>query len=159
MTPEFFLEHAIFPAYDLLPENFGAPEASAMILAIGLQESRFEHRRQIGGPARGYTQFEMGGGIIGVLKHEATRDLIRGVLKNLDYTDDSPLASYQAIEHNDVLCAAYSRLLLWSHRDPLPRQEEREIAWQYYLDLWRPGKPHRKTWDAFYDDAWRIIDA
>ena len=28
-----------------------------MLLAIGLQESRFVHRRQIGGPACGFWQF------------------------------------------------------------------------------------------------------
>ena len=45
-----------------------------MLLAIGLQESRLTHRRQIGGPARGLWQFERGGGVAGVLRHAASRD-------------------------------------------------------------------------------------
>ena len=45
------------PAAKLLP-GMDSAKARVMLLAIGLQESRFEHRRQIGGPARGFWQFE-----------------------------------------------------------------------------------------------------
>ena len=36
----------------LLPAKMSGSKAKIMLLAIGLQESRFEHRRQMGGPAR-----------------------------------------------------------------------------------------------------------
>ena len=41
---------AIEPALLLLPARMESPQAVVMLLAIGLQESRFTHRRQIGGP-------------------------------------------------------------------------------------------------------------
>lgn len=51
------------PALKLLP-SMDSVRARMMLLAIGLQESRFEHRRQLGnGPARGFWQFESGGGV------------------------------------------------------------------------------------------------
>ena len=48
-----------------LPDRMLSDEAVTMMLAIGYQESRFEHRRQIRGPARGFWQFEHGGGVVG----------------------------------------------------------------------------------------------
>lgn len=156
MSPKLFIRCAIEPAYTLLPARMASRDATAMILAIAMQESRFEHRRQIKGPARGYTQFEMGGGLRGVLTHEATRGPIRDVLRALDY-DDETLTSYVAIEHNDVLCAAYSRLLLWSDPDPLPTFGQDAFAWDYYLRTWRPGKPRPETFSAFFNEAWGCL--
>lgn len=124
-----------------------------MLTAIGLQESRFLHRRQIRGPARGFWQFEHGGGVRGVLKHPASAPHIRRVLAALCYGDDSE-ACYNALADNDVLACAFARLLLWTGSGALPRQGDAEGGWQYYLALWRPGKPHRETWDAFYAEAW-----
>lgn len=165
MTPQLFIDCAIMPAYSLLPARMASREATAMILAICMQESRFQFRKQVVryvqgepvfGPARGYGQFEMQGGILGVLRHEATRVYIRDVLTELNY-DHEVLTSYQAIEHNDVVCAAYCRLYLWTHPDPLPEFGQDETSWNYYLSVWRPGKPHRETWNKYYDEAWRIV--
>jgi len=132
------------------------PAARAMILAIGLQESRFQHRRQIGGPARGFWQFERGGGVRGVLLHTSTRPTILSIVDSMIY-DATPETSYDAIEHNDVLACCFARLLLWSHPKPLPAQGDHDGAWHYYMATWRPGKPHRSTWNDFYDDAWGMI--
>ena len=57
------LNKVIIPGLKLLPPKFDTPEARVMMLAIGMQESRFLHRKQIGGPARGFFQFEEGGGV------------------------------------------------------------------------------------------------
>lgn len=157
MTPRLFLECGVKPAYTLLPAPMQSKRASAMILAIGLQESEFKHRRQMaGGPARGYTQFEMHGGILGVLKHPATKEHIRTVLAALNYDDDI-VRSYLVIEHNDVLCAAYSRLLLWTDPHPLPDYGQDGRAWEYYLRTWRPGLPHADKWSDNYNAAWEIV--
>lgn len=43
---------AIAPALALLPARMSSPQAEAMLLAIGLQESCLVHRRQHNGPAR-----------------------------------------------------------------------------------------------------------
>jgi len=110
MTPQAFdVVHDAMMHW--LPAKMHGTESRAMLYAIGLQESRFRYRRQIGGPARGWWQFEQGGGVVGVLGHGQTRDLIRVVLDALGY-DYSPEASYTAIEHNDILAMTYARLPL-----------------------------------------------
>ena len=136
----------------LLPKAMDSRGAWAQLYTISQQESRLDHRRQIGGPARGFWQFELGG-IIGVLNHAASQPLIRAVLDQLDYGYD-PQESYVAIEHNDVLAFAYARCLLWTHPRPLAGPDDPEEAWEQYIACWRPGKPHRHTWDAFYRQAW-----
>lgn len=158
MTPEFFRDYALGPAYTLLPKTMKSVAATAQIIAICLQESRLRLRRQMyGGPARSYAQFEVGGGVRGVLQHALTKPLIRNVLVALDYSDAADSVScYQAMEHNDVLCAAFSRLLLYTLPDVLPKPESPEDGWQQYLRAWRPGKPHRETWDQFYNQAWAV---
>lgn len=158
MTPNEFITLAILPGLSLLPAKMSSKNAIAMIVAIALQESGLEHRRQMNeGPAKGFTQFEQGGGIHGVLTHEATRDHIRWVLTELCY-DDSEETSWNAIEHNDVLCAVYSRLNLWWLPHELPEDGDYEGSWNQYIEAWRPGKPHRDTWDQCYRDAWEAVD-
>lgn len=148
-----FVELLVMPAaLAMLPPRMDSPEARAEVMAIGMQESRFKHRRQVGGgPALGLWQFESGGGVHGVLTHPSTKPIITPILEVLRYR---PSDCYHAIEHNDVLACVFARLLLWTHPKPLPRDPE--TAWQYYLDTWRPGKPHRETWDAFYAEAWTV---
>ena len=141
----------------LLPAKMDSQAAWAMLFAIASQESRLDARRQIGGPARGFWQFEFGG-IKGVLAHPASQPLIRIVLDRLDY-DYSPDTSYTAIEHNDVLAFAYARCLLWTLPGPLPARVDWDIAWNQYLVSWRPGKPRKETWPAFFKQAWDIAPA
>lgn len=142
-------------AAELLPPKLDSAEAKAMLMAIAMQESRWDHRRQIGGPARGFWQFEFGG-IKGVLAHKASQPLIHAVLDRLDY-DHVPDTSYVAIEHNDVLAFAYARCLLWTLPGALPARGEAGEGWEQYIEAWRPGKPHSETWDAFYAEAWRLV--
>ena len=157
MTPDRFMELALLPVLRLLPANMDSPPARAMLIAIALQESRMIHRRQIGGPARGYWQFEQGGGVRGVLTHPVSKTHIQTVLSELDYAYDSDAGEcYIAIEHNDILAAAFARLLLYTLPDALPARNAPGTAWSQYLKAWRPGKPHRDTWDAFYEQAWEI---
>jgi len=139
----------------LLPVKLDSPEGKAMLMAIAMQESRWDERRQLGGPARGFWQFELGG-IRGVLTHKASQPLIHTVLDRLDY-DHRPETSYAAIEHNDVLAFAYARCLLWTLPMALPGHGQHEAAWAQYIAAWRPGKPYRHTWDRFYAAAWDIV--
>lgn len=159
MTPALLLRTAIAPALALMPPAMGAPAARAMLLAIALQESRCCHRRQIGGPARSFWQFEVGG-LRGVLAHRASKPHIADALAQLAYpvTDDATVP-YVAIEHNDVLAAICARLLLWTDPQPLPFRDDAQGGWELYLRCWRPGKPHRATWDAFYQQAWDLETA
>jgi hypothetical protein len=159
MTPLAYLHgYALPSAYALLPAAMASPKASALLLAIALQESRCAHRRQIHGPARGFWQFERGGGVAGVLSHAETRPLIEPVLAALAYPV-SVDACYDAIEHHDILAACFARLLLWTLPQALPSRENSAGAWTQYTRAWRPGKPHRETWDALYAMAWDTVQA
>jgi hypothetical protein len=156
VTPQQFIDVGIMPALSLLPAKMSSPEAIAQLVAIGMQESGLMHRKQINGPANGLLQFELGGGIAGVLRHQETRDDIRKVLKALCY-GDTPMTSYNAIEHNDVLACAYGRLLLWTEPKKLPTARQPDEGWRQYLNTWRPGRPHPSTWRIYYDLAWSVV--
>lgn len=153
-----YVHRTVLPAaMSLLPPKMDNKGARAQLLAHGLQESRFEHRFQIGGPAHGFWQSEYGGGAwTGVLQHKATREIARGMLYTMAY-DEPDMGDYKGIAHNDVLACAFARLLIYTHPKRLPQQGEHQYGWEYYLDTWRPGKPHRKTWDAFFDQAWSLV--
>lgn len=153
-----YIKNAILPAAEsLLPPTMASMQARAMLLAIGMQESRFEYRRQSWGPARGFWQFELGGGIKGVATHKATEGHLRRVLLGMQY-DEAHDTSHRAIEHNDVLAAVYARLLLWTNPGPLPLSTDPDEGWKQYIATWRPGKPHRGTWDSFYFQAQAMVE-
>lgn len=154
---------SIDEAMSLLPDRMDSKEARVMLLAIGLQESRLIHRRQLvgspprpTGPATGLWQFERGGGVVGVLQHSATRAHARTLC---DERSVEPLSQsvWQALQHDDVLAAGLARLLLWSDPRSLPEIGDKQGAWDLYIRTWRPGKPHRSTWDALYDQALDIL--
>ncbi|XFB08402.1 hypothetical protein AAGT13_00040, partial [Azotobacter salinestris] len=92
-------------------------------LTIGLQESGLIHRRQIGGPARGWWQFEQGGGVAGVLRHPASAGYARGVCTARKVSPE-PGIVWAELEHDDTLAAAFARLLLWTDPAPLPEVGE-----------------------------------
>ncbi|HSW34192.1 MAG TPA: hypothetical protein VLH36_11330, partial [Steroidobacteraceae bacterium] len=54
---------------------------------------------------------------------------------------------------DDLLGCAFARLLLYSDPKPLPEPGQIVTSWDYYIRNWRPGKPHRSTWDSLYSDA------
>lgn len=149
---------AIEPALALLPPKMDSAPARVMLLSIGLQESRFVFRRQMGdGPARGFWQFERGGGAKGVCRHAASRELMEQVCiaRRCPFT---PEDLWRRIEFDDVLAAAAARLLLWTDPYALPAAfNDHEAAWRLYERVWRPGKPHRHTWDGFHVQAVRFV--
>lgn len=159
---EIVTHHIIPAAYAVLPSVMNSPKATAMLLAIGLIESGFRERRQLGGgPARGFYSFERGGGVKGVVTHPETRDALRVALVALRYEKaiGQTVLLYQHLEHNDVLATVFARLLLWTVAGPLPARGEYDAAWRNYVDGWRPGKPHRSAWNDHYAMAWSIVDA
>jgi len=144
-------------AYALLTREMASPEATAMLLAVGTQESRFEFRRQIHGPAGGFWQFEVGG-VQAVLNHHATQAPIVRVLQMLKYepTIDGELIQ-PVLEDNDVLACCFARCLLWASPLRLGGPQEARQAWDLYLSCWRPGKPHVDSWADAYTDAWDLV--
>lgn len=146
----------------LLPSTmFDSPKAWAMLLAIGLQESKFLARRQDGhGPARGFWQFERGGGCRGVMTNPQTRELAADVLRDLRYGAlvGKVREVHYTLHDNDVLACAFARLLLWTVPGALPARDNPAEGWRQYLEGWRPGAPHPATWNAYYDEAWSRLE-
>jgi hypothetical protein len=129
-------------------------EARAMLVAIGLQESGFRYRKQKGGPARGFWQFEKSG-ILSVITHYATKDFLEDVCGTLVVPFCADIC-YGLVAYHDALACCFARLLLWSYPEKLPGEYEGEKAWRQYLDLWRPSKPRRESWLSNFERAWEI---
>lgn len=153
MTLFYVRDHVIPAALSLLPPAMTSVSAVRMLLAIGLQESAFEHRAQVPSRiARGFWQFERGGGVRGVLSHPRSAPHLDRVLRVLRY-EPRETALYEAIEHHDVLACVLARLLLWTDPAPLPDAHHFEAGWAIYLRTWRPGKPHPAKWRGYYGVA------
>lgn len=159
------LTDMVEPAFRELPARMASDEARVMLLAIGLQESRFRHRLQMPlrpgmppGPARGFWQFERGGGVTGVLTHQVSRDMAAAVIDKRRIPNESR-AVWTALAEDDVLAAIFARLLLFTDPRPMPAIGDDAAAWAYYIRNWRPGKPHPQTWRALYDSAVETVKA
>jgi len=157
---ESIVHNAIEPALKILPGKMDSPAARIMLLAIGLQESRFMYRYQkvagkpyLKGPAKSFWQFEEGGGVVGVMTHPATKDHAQTLCEGRGVAFERR-AVHHYMEDDDVLAAGFARLLLWADPKPLPAVDaSHEDAWDCYIRCWRPGKPHRHTWDEFHAQA------
>jgi hypothetical protein len=152
-------------ALAMLPPQMDTPQARVMLVAIGLQESRFTARRQLvgnpprpTGPARGYWQFERGGGCAGVLTHPSSRYWMHTMCEARG-CKPMPDALWKAIENDDVLAAAAARLLLFTDPKRLPSLGDESGSWALYIRTWRPGKPHRDTWGRLYRQAMDVCSA
>ena len=147
MTLTEIIDDAYLPAINLIGVK-DSPEARVQILAMGLQESEFKHRRQMGnGPAMGFWQFERGGGVKGVLNHPASKSKAYALCKARGVAPEA-MAVWQALEHDDVLAAGFARLLLYTDPRALPAVTDEAGGWAMYLRNWRPGKPLPDTWPA-----------
>ncbi|QDJ96115.1 lysozyme [Aeromonas phage 4_D05] len=152
------IEYAINPAMALLPPKMTSDKATVMLLAIGLQESRLTHRKQIGGPAKSFLQFESGGGVKGIMSHSASSAPAQALCQALAVPfDRAPI--FQAMEFNDALAFGLGRLLLYTDPKALPEIGDAQAAWDLYQRVWRPGKPHRQTWDELYAVACKVVTA
>ena len=168
---EKVLTETIRPVLDYLWAEHrvpNGPAAEAMMVAIGLQESRFLHRDQIVpgkppgqiGPATGFWQFERNGGVAAVMSHALTADIARRVsaAAGVAWDRDAIWRSFTKPE-GDQLAAAFARLLLFADPAPLPAPSaaSEDAAWACYLRNWRPGKPNRETWGRFWATALAVI--
>lgn len=149
----------VIPGLDLL-HRLGGPvrsdRADVLLVAISGQEADWTARKQLRGPARGLWQFERAGGVVGVLNHRATRSLALALCHECGIEPTSH-AVHPALADDDVLACGFARLLLLTDPDPLPPVGDEQAAWQYYIDNWRPGKPHRSRWPACYRAALNAV--
>ena len=144
----------------ILPGRFDSRAARVMLIAIGLQESRLIHRIQLVGspprpvgPARGFWQFERAG-VVGVMRHAAsTRYAQAACVLESQAFEAHGIHQRFGTPQGDLLACAFARLLLWTDPRPLPGVHDVDGGWDYYICNWRPGRPHRQTWDAFHRQA------
>lgn len=166
MTPSDFRLIVLPAAMSVFPAHLSTPEAQALILAIGLQESDFEHRQQLignhrnwwesmKGPAVSFFQFERIG-IAEVLRHHATSDDAFEFTQRLGYPTDVGTL-WEALKHNDLLAAGFARLALRRVPEALPGPQDVDEGWKQYLQVWRPGKPRPERWHSRYRRAWGIV--
>ncbi len=153
MTPESF-NIIMDSAFKFMPSKMNSRRARAMLLAIALQESQFQNRNQIGGPANGYFQFELIG-VRGTILHYRTGVQVQRVCEHFGYGTAQQI--HLAIEDNDLLATVLARYNLYNYPGALPGKEDVEEAWRQYLSRWRPGKPHRQRWTGYYNRAWKIV--
>lgn len=157
MTPHRLYHTAIRPALDELAALGipATPQAGRFLLAIALQESAIEHRRQVSaggaetGPAASFWQFEQGGGCRGVLTHKGVAGKMAAVCAAYNVLA-TPAALWEAMRYQDIVAAAAARCLLYTLPSKLAQTQDE--GWSQYLAAWRPGKPHPGTWAA----AWQV---
>jgi hypothetical protein len=158
MTPRQFKVEIMLPGLHVLHGVGGPPIRDAalqMLLTIALQESAIEHRAQViasgnPGPARGWWQFERAGGVAGVMSHPASAGLARALCA-ASHVPFRPHDIWRCLEGHDTLAVGFARLLLWT--DPLPLPTDHASGWSYYLNNWRPGKPHPAKWPGYWRQA------
>lgn len=165
MTAAEFLPRVIRPAqawctlHATLPQS---PASDRILLAIAGQESNWQHRAQIvhassqRGPARGFWQFERGGGVAGVINHAASRDRAEALCRaaGVQVLAD---AAWRNIEMHDGLAYGFARLLLLTDPPAIPTTQD--AAWACYMRCWRPGKPHLSTWPRVWEAAGKALAA
>lgn len=159
MTPKDLLDTAVDPACALLTRVAGInsdDRARVLLMAIAGQESAWTERRQIGGPARSFWQFELGGGVAGVF-HVAPVPIAKACEQLL--IPCYPGIVFEAMAWHDVLAACMARLLLWSDPAALPPVGDVQAGWDYYLRNWRPGLPHPETWPGRYGTSMGLVNA
>lgn len=150
------------PGLAQLPLAMDSPAARVMLLAIGQQESKFQHRAQVlngggKGPARGFWQFERGGGVKGVMNHHTTTGHAFRLCQERG-VEWQASAIWAKLETDDLLACGFARLLLYSDPKALPAINDAAAAWELYAKrTWRPGKPHRSTWDGYHAAARRAL--
>lgn len=160
MNASEFLSKVLRPAMSVSwgPEIASvSPRAMHLLLAIAGQESNWTYRRQIQGPAVSFWQFELGGGIRGVLNHPTSALRAQKLCVHLKVPCNA-LSVYQAMPTNDVLGAWMARLLLLTDRASLPSHDDVKGSYSYYYNNWRPGKPHPETWAAKHNEARRALN-
>jgi hypothetical protein len=153
------LHNLIDPTLYWLSLYAGVPmtdEARVEVLAIAGQETNWAARLQVGGPARGWWQFEEGGGVSGVLSHPASSAKIAQVCDALLIACDVETV-YEACAWNGFLACSLARLLLWTDPAALPKVGDVEGGWSLYSRTWRPGAPHPDAWPSRYQTAMQLV--
>lgn len=161
MTPKLLLVTAIDPAHALLEQLVdipATPQARLLSLAIAGQESAWIDRRQLGGPARGFWQFEGGPMSATAEMFRRFSPAIQKVCGQFAIPCDVKTV-FEAIAWHDVLAASMARLLLWSDAQLLPELGDLQGSWNYYQRNWKPGAPRPDDWPGRYGTAMGLVQS
>ena len=122
-----------------LPGQFDSIEARVLLLATSGQEADFQHRRQVGGPARGLWQFEQIA-VKEVLTNPVTSIYARAICV-MHGVAPTITDCYLALANDDVFACCFARYNYWPVRAPLPpaRYDAVLTAYHYYDGRWKPG--------------------
>ena len=160
MKPDVMLTQIMDPGMKIL-RGLGGPkesnEARVFLLAVTLQESgpdlaaRYQNSPSSSvGPARGWWQFEQGGGVRGVMNHATSKKVARD-LADACFVQWNEAAVWRAIEGHDVLAVGFARSLLWT--DPFNIPISQVPAWQ------KCGRGiGRRQWRPSATTPWRWSD-
>lgn len=144
---------AVNESYKLLPDKMDTLEARCQQAAIGWQESKYLTRVQYGGgPAHSYWQMEETGGVHGVMNFKADGGKIAALARSVCHARGVPFVRHdvwKALATDDVLGAAFCRLLMYTDAYPVPKTEKE--GWSMYLRTWRPGRPHPEYWPQAWE--------
>ncbi|UXY51647.1 hypothetical protein [Pseudomonas tohonis] len=157
MTLDSLCRLVIEPALALLPDEMNSPEAQLMLLAIALQESGLEKRPLAeGGPHSYWRSGSPDEMVHFVLRCPVTRDLAVTVCdaRQVPPVDERVRA---ALEHDDVLAAAFARLLLWTDPALLPRIDEVDAGHDLYMRTWRTPDPRPELWPEHHARAAQVV--
>ncbi len=138
------------PAYD-------GDNARLQLLATIGQESNYHDRVQIGGPARGWCQFERAGGCREVLTNVHTKAQAVAILDFLRLPTNDEMAIFSLLAWNDFLAVIFGRLNYWRDSHPMPVIGDEEGAWKLYIRVWGAGKPDRNRWSTAYQGALAVV--
>ncbi|MGH8710125.1 MAG: hypothetical protein ACREVA_02220 [Burkholderiales bacterium] len=154
-TIKYVAYQAIPSGLSLLPRLMNTSEARVMLLAIGLQESRFEHRVQA--ETKSYWQFTLKE-VHKIVKHSpSTTELVKDAVELLGYTFDVSTI-YNKIEDNDTLAVVVARLLLYKSKRKLPVARDAVEGGKQYVELWQPGYSFKvDLWEANFKVACNLI--
>ena len=137
-----FRDLVVRPVCDAFPRP---AEATTLLMRIAAHESLgCRYLRQVGedggyGPARGPWQMEPGTTFL-------VDDWCRNY-RNWEKVPPKAQALYNSLSADaslqaDTRCAAiYARFLLFASKWEMPPERADELAFDIYLDVWRPGKP------------------
>ena len=158
MTPAVFYTDIVAPGLQRMTAPFieipVTTAAQVLVMAIAGQESGWMARRQNGGPARGYWQFERYGGVSEVLQ-KCSRQM-GALCAMLDVPPDADVI-FEAMAWNDPLACGMARLLLWGDPAPLPTVGDVNGGYDYYIRNWRPGVPRPSDWPGNYEQAMKAV--
>lgn len=152
-------DEVIIPTLLELPCKMTSDKVTAQMLLTAKQESGLTTRYQVGsGIARGLWQMEKPTVNLIMLNKNSAQYLHMFADQKLKLSMYSSSILYDLLDKNDFAACALARLLYWDDPSPLPEIGDMHGSWDYYIKVWRPGKPDFSRWQTAYPDVMKLFD-